>query len=153
MDLLNANSNERHEVGLNKSMEGVDNTLLSFGPKKPCFQEKEYSFEITGATVGRNCPSKFGLVNKAKVTFTIYDGDKQDKLEQSYYASNKKGSPFDNLVLTLTGRHVGKQFDLKDLLGIKGFVEIIHYQTEAGDVYDNVGQIRVVEEDLNEGVI
>lgn len=67
--------------------------------------------------------------------------------------SNHPGSRFDELVFSATGRHVGKVFDIADLIGITGIAEIIHYTRENGDVYEQVASIQVNHNPHVEGIL
>ncbi len=60
---------------------------------------------------------------------------------------------FDNLIVELFGRHVGRTFDLEELKGKECLVKICHYTNEQGDTFDNVESVRAIGLPINGGTL
>ncbi|MNG41906.1 hypothetical protein D3C84_1314110 [compost metagenome] len=60
---------------------------------------------------------------------------------------------FDKLIFGVTGKPVGKRFDLDSLLGAEVMIQIKHNVTADGDTFDNVDSVWRESMDLTQGQI
>lgn len=141
-------------------MENTTNnsTVFNFDAREAMIPKGSIPFNITGVEVERNCTTQYGIRDRAIVeyTFNVRDDNnilKPIVIKQRYLVSNHPGSRFDELVLSAIGRHVGKVFDIADLVGVTGIADITHYTRENGDVYEQVASIKVNHNSSIEGTL
>lgn len=146
--MMNAFNNQN---GGQEKQEGI----LNFGVRQSRLQEIIYRSLITDYDLLRDCPTKYGLRDRVIIHFTVFLEETQstEVVKQSYLSSNYPGSMFDNLVVELFDRHVGRTFDLKELKGKECLVKIKYYTNEQGDTFDNVEYVKKVDQPLTGGTL
>lgn len=124
----------------------VQSLLVEITSKKPTIPQGEIKFLIKNLSVERDVESAYGLKNQLTLFFHFHkeiDGEiKEYQLRQKFFISKYPKSRFYNLYKDLTGKVPTGQMNLAELYGISGTADIIYYESESGDVFENVANVR-----------
>lgn len=124
----------------------LESLLVEIANRKPTIPEGEIKFLIKNLSVERDVESIYGLKNQLIVLFHFHkdvDGEiKEYELKQKFFISKYPKSRFYNLYKDLTGKVPTGAINLRELYGISGTADIIYYQSESGDVFENVANVR-----------
>lgn len=128
------------------SFNPLQNLLVEIANRKPTIPEGEIKFLIKDISVERDVESIYGLKNQVIVLFHFrkdVDGEiKEYELKQKFFISKYPKSRFYNLYKDLTGKVPTGAINLRELYGISGTADIVYYESESGDVFENVANVR-----------
>lgn len=130
------------------SFNPLQSLLVEINSRKPTIPQGEIKFLIKNLSLERNVESAYGIKNQLTLLFHFHkevDGEiKEYQLKQKFFISKYPKSRFYNLYKDLTGKIPTGQMNLAELYGISGTADIIYYESENGDVFENVANLRDV---------
>ncbi len=145
----------------NYESKSTEDLIVDLGVRQPKLEKnKEYLSEVKNVSIQRNVPTQYGISDSISMEYHVYkeniNGDSDIVvIKQKYFLSKGEQTRFGKMYKSLTGKTPEGRINLAELIGKKCSVLIDHNESENGDIFDNISEVKKLNDsfNLNEGMI